>query len=124
MRMKEVIHMNVKECYTLMGGDYDEIMYLMRSEARIIKYLKRFKEDQTMQQLTQALEQQDYDLAFRCAHTLKGVSVNLNMMNLATSSNQLTTALREQKKNVEDLYLAVKQDYDATIKAIDELLSE
>lgn len=70
MRMKEVIHMNVKECYTLMGGDYDEIMYLMRSEARIIKYLKRFKEDQTMQQLTQALEQQDYDATIKAIDEL------------------------------------------------------
>ena len=116
--------MSVKKCYTLMGGNYDEVMRLMMSEARVVKYLTKFKQDTTMQQLTQALEHQEYEDAFRYAHTLKGVSMNLYFTNLAESSSKLTEALRVNNTDVASLYADVKRDYDIVMKAINELVSD
>lgn len=115
--------MNVKECYEMLGGDYDEIMRLMISEERVIKYLLKFKEDHCMLDLTTALNDKRYDEAFRFAHTLKGVSINLMMKRLEASCSALTEALRAKQTEVEQLYNQVKSDYELTIQAIDCLIN-
>ena len=43
--------MNVKECYEMFGGNYEEIMRLLMTEARVIKYLLKFRKDTCMQEL-------------------------------------------------------------------------
>lgn len=115
--------MNIKECYTEFGGDYEEILRLLMNEERIMKYLKKFKEDTTMTKLEDALTNQQYEDAFRYAHTLKGICINLMIKQLGTSSSALTEALRRQEHDVENLYKQVKIDYDITIAAIDQLLA-
>ncbi|WP_232780319.1 Hpt domain-containing protein [Candidatus Stoquefichus sp. SB1] len=116
--------MTIKECYEAMGGDYDEIIHLLINEQRIMKYLIKFTEDKSMQNLSDALEQGDYEQAFRSVHTLKGVTINLGMKKLADSSHLLTEALRNNEKNIDDLYQNVKADYDQTIHAIHQLLHD
>ena len=110
--------MNVKECYERFGGNYEEIMRLLMTEARVIKYLLKFRKDTCMQELTKALKEERYEDAFRYAHTLKGVSTNLMMERLVVSSCELTEALRHNETDVEDLYNNVKEDYDLIIEAI------
>lgn len=114
--------MNVKECYEMFGGDYDEILHLLASDERILKYLLKFKEDQCMDGLTLALKEKRYEDAFRYVHTLKGVSSNLRMKKLEVSSSDLTEVLRRHETEVDDLYEKVKQDYEMTIQAIDSLM--
>lgn len=46
------------------------------------KHLKKFLDDTTYRQLAAAMEEQDYELAFRQAHTLKGVAGNLSLAGL------------------------------------------
>ena len=110
--------MNVKECYEMFGGNYEEIMRLLMTEARVIKYLLKSRKDTCMQELTKALKEERYEDAFRYAHTLKGVSTNLMMERLVVSSCELTEALRHNETDVEDLYNNVKEDYDLIIEAI------
>lgn len=110
--------MSVKECYEMFGGNYDEVMRLFMNEVRVIKYLLKFKNDTCMQELTRALEEERYDNAFHYAHTLKGVSINLMLGKLITSSAVLTDALRQGETDVKELYNNVKADYDLIIKAI------
>lgn len=116
--------MNVKDCYEKINGDYHEIMHLLVSEDRVIKYLLKFKNDQCMNELTKALDEKRYEDAFRYAHTLKGISINLMMKKLAASSSALTDALRQHETSVEKLYNQVKDDYEITISAIDTLIKD
>lgn len=116
--------MNVKECYKIIDGDYQEIMRLLVSEERVIKYLLKFKEDQCMDELTKALDEKRYEDAFRYAHTLKGVSINLMMKKLVASSSALTDALRQHETAVEKLYDQVREDYNLTISTIDNLMKD
>ncbi len=90
----------------------------MGKEEMYEKYLVKFlAEDPNYDNLMISLENKDYSEAFRCAHTLKGVSINLGLTPLYQSASELTEQLREKepeeintesvdtiKKNIEDTY--------------------
>ena len=86
--------MNVQECYQKMDGNYDEAVYRMGSDERIIKYLKIFQKDTNFASLCEAVKNNDYKTAFIAAHTLKGVALNLSLTSLADSTIELTEMFR------------------------------
>ena len=113
--------MTVKECYEIMKGDYDDVLSRLRTDERIKKFLMRVPDDTSFVELCNALEKKDLESAFRAAHTLKGVSKNLSLSNLAYSSSNLTEALRGRTENgddIEPLFKKVKKDYALTIACI------
>lgn len=70
--------MTMRECYEAIGGNYEDVLGRLRSEALIRKFTLKFLEDQSYPQLKQALnDKKNYEDAFRSAHTLKGVCQNL-----------------------------------------------
>ena len=86
--------MTVKECYEAMGGDYEDVLKRLMSEARVQKFALMFKKDPSMSQLTQAMDAGDVETAFRAAHTLKGICANLGFKSLFEVSYEMTEALR------------------------------
>lgn len=74
--------MTVKECYEQMGADYEDVLGRLRNEALIRKFAKKFLEDGSFQMLKDGLAKKDGEMAFRAAHTLKGVCQNLGFDNL------------------------------------------
>ena len=75
--------------------------------------------------LCKSLEAEDYEEAFRAAHTIKGVCQNLSFTRLYVSSNQLTESLRQGwNPEAEELVKQVKADYEQTVAAIHELQKE
>lgn len=55
--------MTVKECYEAMGGDYEDVLKRLMSEARVQKFALMFKKDPSMSQLTQAMDAGDMEKA-------------------------------------------------------------
>ena len=83
-----------------------------------IKFLK----DPSFQDLTAAIEKSDAESAFRAAHTLKGICLNLGFDNLYKPSEALTEKLRGGELNgYETLYDEVKEQYDKPVEAINEI---
>lgn len=113
--------MDLKEIYVAMGGDYSDVMERLMSEERIVKYLNKFKENTDYADLVRTLGQKDYETAFRHAHNLKGMCLNLGMTELFKSSSTLCETLRGGAPTVDtDPLLAdVGRDYERVIKAID-----
>lgn len=70
--------MTMQECYEAIGGNYEAVLGRLHSEALIRRFALKFLEDQSYIQLKQALENKNYEDAFRGAHTLKGVCQNLS----------------------------------------------
>ena len=70
--------MTMQECYKAIGGKYEAVLGRLHSEALIQRFTLKFLEDQSYLQLKQALENKNYEDAFRSAHTLKGVCQNLS----------------------------------------------
>ena len=69
--------MTLKDCYMQMGADYEETVQRLRSESLIQRIILKFPQDPSYQELCQALADGNIEVAFRAAHTLKGVCQNL-----------------------------------------------
>lgn len=116
--------MTVKECYALLGADYEDVMRRLRKEERVLKFLKKFLEDGSFSRLSQSLAAGDMEEAFRAAHTLKGVSQNLSLGNLYAPADSLSNRLKERKEDGEDvkaLFGQVEREYERTVSAVSRL---
>jgi HPt (histidine-containing phosphotransfer) domain-containing protein len=109
--------MNLEECYEAMDSDYDDVMRRLGSETLVRKFVLKFLDDTSFQGLKEGLENQDAELAFRSAHTLKGVCMNLGFTKLFEVSSALTEELRD-KENSTEMFEAVEREYTRTIEAI------
>lgn len=67
------------------------------NEAIYLKFLLKFKNDPNFDDLKKSLEQGDFEEAFKAAHTLKGVSVNLGLTSLYEAASAMTELLRERE---------------------------
>ena len=64
------------------------------NEAVYRKFLLKFPDDPTFHDLLNAMESQNYEAAFRCAHTLKGNTGNLSLTSLSRAVQLFTEQLR------------------------------
>ena len=111
--------MTLQECYSALGGDYDEAAGRLRSDRLIQKILLKFPADPSYDLLVRSMESQEYGEAFRAAHTIKGVCQNLDFTRLFESSNQLSEALRNGfTPEAPALAEQVGRDYQVTVEAI------
>ena len=116
--------MTIKECYEKVGSDYDGVLKRLGSEALVKRFAVKFLNDPSFQELTDGLAAQDGEKAFRAAHTLKGVCLNLGFTELYKGSAWLTEVLRGRETAGSDaLYAQVKEQYTTLTDAIRELAS-
>lgn len=112
--------MTVKECYEKMGANYDNVLSrLGGSEDLVKRFALKFLNDSSYQNLEQQLQNKDVEEAFRAAHTLKGVCLNLGFDNLFTVSSDLTEKLRAKELDgADELFEKVKEQYEITVEAL------
>ena len=89
--------MNLEEFYAQIGGDYADTLQRLCNENMVKKFVKKYQDDPTCANLHNAALQQDWEVAFRGAHTLKGVAQNLGFERLYQVSAVLTEAMRGNK---------------------------
>ena len=107
--------MNLEEFYAQIGGDYADTLQRLCNENMVKKFVKKYQDDPTCADLHNAVLQQDWEAAFRGAHTL-------GFERLYQVSAVLTEAMRGEKP-LEDRSLldAVEQQDAAIRRAISEL---
>ena len=111
--------MTVKECYEQMGSNYESVLGRMGSEAMIKRFALKFLNDPSFNDLKEDLIKKDGEEAFRAAHTLKGVCLNLGVDELYEVSAELTEKLRgRETAGSEELFQKVSQKYQKTVAAI------
>ena len=114
--------MTIQEFYTAIGGNYDDIMRRLRSERTVRKFLKRFQDDKTFESLKAALADENQPEAFRAAHTLKGLGLNLGFPKLTDAGERLTEAVRTQlTPEAAPLFEEVQVVYQETMDAISQV---
>jgi HPt (histidine-containing phosphotransfer) domain-containing protein len=115
--------MTAKECYDAIGGNFEEVCErMMGREALVAKFAKKFLDDTSYQELKQHLKEGNVELAFRAAHTLKGVTQNLALTALAKPSVELTEVLRTGTlEGTEELFEQVTEAYEKTVEGISQL---
>lgn len=111
--------MTLQECYTLIGGNYDDVVGRLRSERLVQKFVLKFLEDGSYNLLVDSMNSGNTSEAFRAAHTIKGMCGNLSFNKLESSSSQITEALRSADfDGAKKLLPKVIDDYNQTVKAI------
>lgn len=96
--------MTVKDVYEATGGDYESALRRFMSESRLEKFVKMFLDDPCYRELETALSVKDTEEAFRAAHTLKGVCLNMSFSKLFASVDTVTEALRHaDADNTDDM---------------------
>lgn len=88
--------MELRECYTSFGGDFDEVLGRLRREQLVEKFVFKFLADKSFQLFEESMEKKDYEEALRGVHTMKGICQNLSFTRLYESSNQVTQALKKR----------------------------
>ena len=112
--------MTLEECYARMGADYGEILRRMGNEDRVRRFLQKFPADGSFPLLCESMASGDAKEAFRAAHSLKGICMNLGLEALHCSSAALADALRGGSIPPEagPLLERVRADYDDCVRLI------
>ena len=115
--------MYIEEIYERLGADYSDVLRRMGKAERVIRFLSIFPDDPSYLRLSEALKSGDAEVAFRSAHSLKGICMNLGLTALRDSSSALTETLRGGQITQESLSLfkQVEDDYTATVDCIRQL---
>ena len=98
--------MNIMDILRTQGADIEEIMErFLGDEEFYIDCFKEFMLDDHFEALGKALEDQNYDQAFDCAHALKGVAGNLGLLPLYQAVGDIVSSLRTKRfDDLEPLY--------------------
>lgn len=120
--MDESFKRRLEEC----GADVETtVKRFMGNEAMYEKFLKKFTDNSNYSGLAESLEAGNYEEAFKCAHTLKGVSANLGLDPIYKASSDLTEEFRgkpgEEVDNarVQEIW----QELQSAYQTFEELLS-
>ncbi len=77
------------------GADVESTLKrFMGNEAMYEKFLKKFTDNSNYSGLEESIRAKDYEEAFKCAHTLKGVSANLGLDPIYKAASDLTEEVR------------------------------
>lgn len=109
--------MNLQEFYNSIHVDPTEVMHRFgNNEAMLAKFLRKFLDDKTFLELTQAVENKDWEITFRTAHTLKGLSGNFDFKELFELSSKIVERYRAQDYEViPEWFEKLKICYQSTI---------
>lgn len=112
--------MNLQEASKELNIDYNTALARFGgSEALYQRFLKKFLQENTYNELEQAWENGNYEEIEKKAHTLKGVAGNLSLENLFSISNELVQAIRNvQYENTQEIYQRLQEEYKHTITVI------
>lgn len=119
--------MQIKECYELFGGNYDDVKSRLMKDDLIKRFVIKFLSDTSYEKLEGALKNKSYGDAFLAVHTLKGLSKNFSFDHLSASTEELTELLRKWESEPVDEALCekawqqVQKDYQEVAKAIIQL---
>lgn len=86
--------MNLRECYEKFGGDYDDTLSRMMTDAFVERFMIKFLDDKTFDSVRAAVDTGNVPELFRGVHTMKGVAGNLGFTRLRDASSALTEHLR------------------------------
>ncbi len=111
--------MNITECYSALGGDYESVLRRLTSERLVKKFAVKFLDDKSYTLLETAIREDNAEEAFRAAHTIKGVCSNLSFDKLLHSAETITEALRDgDMDKAKELFPIVSENYQLTVDAI------
>jgi len=114
--------MTIEEFYNNIGEDYYYMENVHKHEKIILRYLELFYNDDTLYSLRYFLNNQNFKDAYRMAHALRGMSLNIGFFKFCSLSQELTDILKPQIYDdrikgllgaIEDEYYKIKRELTA-----------
>ncbi len=113
----------IEEFYKKINGNYENALSRMQNDERIKKYLRFFLMDESYKELENAMNSGDCEVAFRGAHTLKGVCQNMAFTALSIIVEQITEELRAKDfEKAKETFPKVKDEYKIVIDEINKIM--
>ena len=116
--------MDYKEFYASIGVSYEVPFRRFGGERLLKKYLGKMAADKTFPLLQAAMAEGNREEAFRAAHTLKGVALNLELTPLVELSSRLSDVLRNVEQippEAQELYKELAAVYDRLVEKLKQL---
>ena len=111
--------MELEEFYKQVGGNFEDVKRRLLNEESIKKFVLKFLDDNSYANLKEAIAAGNVEEAFRAAHTLKGVCLNLGFDNLYKASSAITEIFRAgELAGAEEAFEEVEKQYNITVNAI------
>ena len=105
----------LKQAYSELGADYEGVTQRLMGDELVARFVGKFFEDKSFENLRAALAAKDVKAAFMAAHTLKGICQNLGFDNLYAPSSELTEVLRaDSLEGADELFAQVEAEYNRT----------
>lgn len=109
----------VETLYQIAGGDYAGVIGRLRTNERIAKFVTMFADDASYTNLIDNMAAENWDEAFRAAHTLKGTARDMGFIDLSDRASEVTEALRaSDAAQAKELLPAVEDAYKQVSDAI------
>jgi len=117
--------MDIRELYKIAGGDYDEMVRILKNKSLIQKYVLKFKDNVEYDSLMEAIKEGDRQKSFTMAHGLKGMCQNIGFEDLRRAASDVTECFRPGNRipSEEELsrYMDIlKKSYARTYDAVAE----
>ena len=75
--------MNIQEFYDSIDESYENVSSRMMGNQKLVeKFVRKFLDDPTYEQIKEAVNKMDYDEILRTTHTMKGIASNLEFTHL------------------------------------------
>lgn len=116
--------MNLEELYKEFDGDYTQAKNVMRIEKLIDKHIRKFRQNELVNELIDAYEKRDDKKIFESSHALKGVSANLGLTKICEIASCITEEFRQgntrklSDEQLSELIIKLKDIYNKTIESI------
>ncbi len=90
-------------------------------DSRIERYMFRFLEDDTMGEIKEAVNRDNYDALYAAVQTMKGLAANLSFSELQYAAEDLADKLRKNKGYVDPSSIEnLELNYARVIETIEE----
>ena len=116
--------MTLQELYTLIDGNYDHAVQIMRMEKLINRYVLKFPGNDLNAALMAAGESMDPARIFESAHAMKRVCANMGFDKLAEAVGIITEEFRPGRERkytdseVRDMLAKINDMYQRTVAGI------
>lgn len=109
----------IETLYQMAGGDYAGVIGRLRTDERVAKFVTMFADDESYSNLVTNMAEQNWEEAFRAAHTLKGISRDMGFIDLSEYASDITEALRaDEHDRAQELLPPVQEEYQHVAEAI------
>ena len=115
--------MNIQEFYDSIDESYENVSSRMMGNQKLVeKFVRKFLDDPTYEQIKEAVDKMDYDEILRTTHTMKGIASNLEFTHLQQKSAKAVDMIRAgQREEVLPVIGEIEKEYQKVIEQIQKL---